>query len=81
MSNHLALLWDTYRTRLLPRDAPTVQLVECRRAFYVGARSLMDLVLHRLSPGDEPTDADLQLLGEVLAELNQFFTDVVAGRK
>lgn len=29
--------WDSYRTQVLPADAPQVQIVECRRAFLCGA--------------------------------------------
>ena len=32
-----AELWESYETEVLPKDAPDVQRVECKRAFYAGA--------------------------------------------
>jgi len=31
--------WESYRDGVLPKDAPQVQVDECRKAFYAGAFS------------------------------------------
>lgn len=43
-TNHLQLAWLTYQRDVIPKDAPTVQYEECRRAFYAGAAALFGLV-------------------------------------
>lgn len=42
---NLHAMWQEYRGRVVPRDAPPVQLQETRRSFYAGAWA----VLSRLS--------------------------------
>lgn len=33
--------WESYRDAVIPKDAPEVQLIETRRAFYAGCWSMM----------------------------------------
>lgn len=33
--------WDKYRRKVMPEDAPRIQVVCCRRAFYAGALSML----------------------------------------
>lgn len=54
--------FETYRTRVLPRDAPPIQVDECRRAFYAGTYfMLMNLMAN---VGDEST-SDEQGIAEL----------------
>lgn len=73
-------LWESYRISVIPRDAPEVQITECRRAFYGGAKGLMDAVMLALDPTREPTDADVAYMGGLQHELDQFCEGVMAGR-
>lgn len=72
--------WESYRRGVVPGNAPTVQIKETRRAFYAGAAGLLEIVLTCLSPGEEPTDADLKLMDSIKAELDEFVASVVKRR-
>lgn len=37
--------WDSYKSDVLPKNAPPIQIKECRMAFYAGAKSLLDCLL------------------------------------
>lgn len=39
----LARAWESYRAKVLPPDAPDVQVVETRRAFYAGATIVLEI--------------------------------------
>lgn len=39
----LSVGWDSYMARVVPRGAPSMQIQECRRAFYAGAQQLMGI--------------------------------------
>jgi hypothetical protein len=72
--------WNDYLTRVLPKDASAIQRQETKRAFYAGAHSILMGVVAAVSPGDEPTDADIQILEDIQAEAEAFAADVKAGR-
>jgi hypothetical protein len=76
----IAAVWDDYRVVVMPPDAPSVQVTECRRAFYAGAQSLLSAILASLSPGDEPAAADEEYLEAVHDELLRFRADLKEGR-
>lgn len=64
--------WNSYRELVLPKDAPDIQISECRQAFYAGAAILFEGLMKALDPGDEPTDADMQRMADIQAELDAF---------
>lgn len=69
-------LWSSYAREVLPADAPEVQRVECRRAFYAGAKAFE----YALSePPDELGGAVAQIAG-LIDELEAFAGDVREGR-
>jgi hypothetical protein len=68
----LAEKWRSYAEQVLPDEAPTVQRVECRRAFYAGAVALWSIVNKHLSPDEEPTDSDLVIMRAIVDELQTF---------
>jgi hypothetical protein len=75
--------WEDYRTLVIPKDAPPVQVRESRRAFYAGAQALLSVIMRQLTPDVEPTEppteADLQMMDEIDGELVAFFASVAAG--
>ena len=73
-------LWRQYMERVMPVDAPQVQVQECRRAFYAGAHGVMAEIARLASPGDDVTPADDQLMESILAELVMFSREVGRGR-
>lgn len=46
----------TYRTKVLPSNAPDVQVIECQRAFYAGVYFCLMNLAHNI--GDESTDEE-----------------------
>jgi len=67
--------WEDYRRNVIPADAPEVQLVECRRAFYAGAVSLMRTVMTAIGPEAEPTDEDVWRMQEIMDELRSYMKE------
>lgn len=72
--------WVEYAERVIPKGAPTVQIVECRRAFFAGAVAFHSVMLNGLSGCDDITSADEAMMLELDAELRQFNEDVKEGR-
>jgi hypothetical protein len=68
----LAATWDLYRSTIIPPDAPTVQVMETRRAFYAGAEAVVRGVLTALDPDEDPTEADLKTMARIDEELVEF---------
>lgn len=64
--------WSSYREMVIPKDAPEVQINECRQAFFAGAVILMAKIMRSLDPGDEPSDADMQRMADIQDELDAF---------
>jgi hypothetical protein len=76
----IADMWEIYRERVVPRDAPPVQVSECRRAFYAGAQGvLMDGFM---GIGDKSISEDdgIAHLEKLHQECNDFAAKVAAGR-
>jgi hypothetical protein len=72
--------WLSYLAEVIPADAGETQVQESRRAFYAGARALLMLQVRLFDRLDhEPTAADLKMMDEINAELEQFNVDVLAG--
>jgi hypothetical protein len=78
--NSIGRWWQDYARRVLPAGAPQVQRWETRRAFYAGAAAMLDAIMHGMTPGDEPTEADLAHMDALAAELTGFGRDVQGGR-
>lgn len=72
--------WLDYRRQVIPSTAPSVQVIESRRAFYAGARALLTGMLERFDPGRAPTAEDLAIMDGIKDELERFNNDVQTGR-
>jgi hypothetical protein len=75
-SRLIETLWLSYRQRVIPKDAPKVQIDECQLAFYAGATALFSTIISILQPGQEATDADLETMSAIEAELRGFAEDI-----
>ncbi len=75
--NDIEVAWMEYRMRVLPADAPHVQVVECRRSFYAGATSVVKMALH--FTGQTAGEAAKQMQG-LRAECERFTFEVGSGR-
>lgn len=72
----IELGWKSYKTMVIPADAPDVQIKETRQAFYAGAAILFEGLMGGLDGGDEPTEADMQRMAAIQAELDAFGQEI-----
>lgn len=70
--------WESYRREVVPGDAPAVQVQECRRAFYAGAKATLGvlLVIGDDAVGEDDGVAIIEALHE---ESRAFMRDVLQG--
>jgi hypothetical protein len=68
----IAQAFDSYRCAVMPKDAPAVQVEECRRAFYAGSYALLLNVAYNI--GDDSTDEEdgIRQLEALKAECETF---------
>ncbi len=74
--------WDAYRTRVLRHQVSdsSVQVIECRRAWWGGAAAIADL-LQRLDDNDVMSDFEKRrVLAGFISEIQAFQNEVRAGR-
>lgn len=75
----MAALWEAYQmdsySRLLP---PGQQHTECKRAFYGGAAKGLMALVHLSSDNEEPTQADMDLVTQLMEETHAFFASETA---
>ncbi|MGY3278086.1 hypothetical protein [Bradyrhizobium sp. S3.7.6] len=64
--------WIGYRLAVLPDTAGKVQLDETHLAFFAGAQHLFTSMMTIMEPGAEPTNADLNRMGQIHDELADF---------
>lgn len=77
--NRIQEEWIGYRNTVIPANASSVQLQECRRAFYGGVHAMFQRVLKELGPTEGPDEPDINMLGEIQAELDDFNERVQRG--
>jgi hypothetical protein len=70
----MAAAWSLYAQQMLA-GAPDLLREHMRRVFYTGAGAYRDLVLLRLDPGEEPTDADMRRMDRLEAEMVAFMEE------
>ena len=73
---YIAMGWESYRKHVLPADAPEIQIKECKQAFFSGGAILYTAIMNVLSPGQEPTEADVQILEDLHAEVTEIGNDM-----
>jgi hypothetical protein len=78
-SDVIGAAWRDFRLKVIPLDAPQVQVQESRRAFYAGANALLVGIIGMLDPGDDVTTKDLAGMDALAAELEQFARDILEG--
>jgi hypothetical protein len=71
--------WMNYRNAVIPKEASSTQLTECRRSFYAGSWALYMLIMNRLEGGTEDTPGDLALMAKLDNEMRDFKDRVVKG--
>ena len=75
-------LWMSYRIGVLPKEAPEIQITECRRAFYAGAQALFGFIGENITqtPKSGPSQVDINTVNQVHEELQAFCKLVVEGK-
>jgi hypothetical protein len=66
-----------YRMMVMASDAPDVQVLECKMAFFAGAQHLYTTMMRVMDEGEEPTDADLSRMELIHEELQQFVDQIL----
>ncbi len=67
--------WNEY-AKCLPKDCSVIQRKETRQAFYMGATSLFFLLLNILEDGEDATEKDLKVMGDIHKELENFSKEI-----
>lgn len=75
----IAAFWESYRREVLPADAPDIQVQECRRAFYAGAKAVVAIVTE-IGDDSVTEDQGLDILTGLHEECRTFVADVMRGR-
>src|SRR5262249_15211183 len=60
-----------FRSIVIPKDAPDIQVREMRLAFLAGAEHVFSSMLTGLDPDAEPTDADLRRMQLIQDEIDE----------
>ena len=68
----VATMYEGYRNAVMPPAAPPVQVLECKRAFFAGARTLLDLMATASDPGLEVSERDAEIMAAIDAELTAY---------
>jgi hypothetical protein len=70
--------WESYAAQVLPKEAPAVQVIECRRAFYAGAYSLGVTMTQEVS--ELPDREAMAAITALRLECSEFLDAVVEGK-
>lgn len=70
--------WLSYLDDVLPKNAPPVQIMETRRAFFAGAQACLSECL-ALGSDDVPEDAGVDVIEDLRLELQAFGRSVGKG--
>jgi hypothetical protein len=73
--------WAEYEAKILPKDAPLIQRIETKRAFYMGAFLLFNLINGALDTDREPTDLDIAYLETINQEMVEFYKRMGEGKE
>lgn len=72
--------WLSFRNKVIPANATSVQLQEMRRAFYAGVEMLLARLIRGMSDGPDSKPEDETMLAEMQEELADFAKSVLEGR-
>ena len=70
--------WESFATRVVPKDAPAIQRKEMRRAFYAGAEAMMRINF-AIGHDSISEDAGIQILNGCQDECRRFAEQVAKG--
>jgi hypothetical protein len=67
--------WLDYQKKVLPKDAPPIQVRECQTAFYAGALVAKQKIIS-ISEEDVSEEVGAMMMIDVHNEINNFFKEV-----
>lgn len=76
----LADEWAEFSRAVMPKDAPEMQRVEMRRAWYAGAAAMFGLMTGGLDADHEPTDLDVAYVESLAQEIEAFSREIARGK-
>jgi hypothetical protein len=76
----LAEQWTEFELSTGVATTSLVQRTEMRRAFYAGAASFLDAIMHGFTSIEEPEQEDYDYLDSLTNEMEQFGRDIAAGK-
>jgi hypothetical protein len=77
ITRRIGALWAQFRRAMLPQVS-SVQVKETRRAFYLGAGAMFQLMNQAAKISDDE-QASIAMLSDIDAELKEFFDDIGSG--
>ena len=75
--------WTEVLERLIPPETHPQLVKTFKRFYFAGGQHLLHSLVYdaALDEGDEPTEADLSKIDALMHEINEYFTEVAAGRQ
>lgn len=78
--NRILEEWNGFKRMVYTQGMTTEQEKQLKMAFFGGASAAKHVMMRDLAPGEEPTEADLDILRDMQDELNAYAEAVKAGR-
>ena len=76
----IATQWQAYLDNVLPKNAPPMQIRECRMAFYAGAWAFYQIQMtHATLASDQPDEVGMAFMQELDAEMRAFAASMPKG--
>ncbi len=77
-ANRIMRQWESFHAAVIPYDAPAVQIVEMRRAFFAGVNAML-AEMSAIAGSGVSEEAGVIRLEEINRELTDFSRGVSAG--
>jgi len=72
--------WQEYRSKVISKRAPEVQVTESKRAFFAGAWAFYAVLMNNVGPEPQETREDLSLMEGLHTEMVAFAEACKAGK-
>jgi hypothetical protein len=76
----LAAAWVVFDAMVFDGGVTSASTTQARRVFYAGAQAILDILIAGLDQEREVTEADVDRVAALSAELRMFREDIEAGR-
>jgi hypothetical protein len=73
--------WLQYAERVLPKNAPKIQIQESRRVWYASAAHMLEAISTAVGPDSVSEDEGIAILAGVQDELDAHIAAVLGGRR